>query len=281
MLFAMANARTASASVAVQLCVYLEGPVRYCGILILLVSVSEIAAAQTVPLPQPRPASPATTPAEAAKPPAPPLPSACFQRLTPSLAIASALSEVDGPGACGAEDAVRLEAIVLADKTRVAITPPAVVRCELAEALAYWVREDVEPAVRRLGPLRSVDNYASYECRGRNRVVGARLSEHGKANAIDMRSFRLASGQLIELTGVQTDKDLRERLKRSTCARFTTVLGPGSDGYHEDHVHVDLAERRGGYRICQWDVRDKDEKPAAGPDAVQVPLPRPRPFARS
>ena len=62
---------------------------------------------------------------------------------------------------------------------------------------------------------------------------------------------------------------------------FNFVLGPGSDGYHEDHVHVDLADRRSGYRVCQWDVRDKDEKPAPGPDAVQIPLPRPRPFARS
>ena len=278
----MGNARAAPSAVAVQLCVYLGiGHVRFCGILVLLVAASEIAAAQTVPLPPQRPALPATPPAEAAEPVAPPPPSACFQRLTPKLAIASAMSEVDGPGGCGAEDVVRLEAIVLADKSRVAVTPPAVVRCDLAEALAHWVRDDVVPAVRPLGPLRSVDNYASYDCRGRNRIAGAKLSEHGKANALDMRSFRLANGKLIGLTSVQVAKDLRESLKRSTCARFTTVLGPGSDGYHEDHVHVDLAERRSGYRICQWDVRETEEKPAPIPDAVQIPLPRPRPFARS
>jgi hypothetical protein len=34
------------------------------------------------------------------------------------------------------------------------------------------------------------------------------------------------------------------------------VLGPGSDGYHEDHIHLDLMERRGNYRICQWNVWD-------------------------
>ena len=34
------------------------------------------------------------------------------------------------------------------------------------------------------------------------------------------------------------------------------MLGPGSDWYHEDHVHLDLAERRSGYRICQWDIWD-------------------------
>jgi hypothetical protein len=250
---------------------------RYCGIIALLFAASEIAVAQTVPLPPSRPALPDAPPATAAEPPPP---SACFQRLTPALAVASALPGINGAGGCGAEDVVRLEAIVLADKTRVALSPPAVVRCNLAEALAHWVREDVAPTVRRLGSLQSIDNYASYECRGRNRVAGARLSEHGKANALDMRSFKLANGKLIALTSVEVDKELRESLKRSSCARFTTVLGPGSDGYHEDHVHVDLAQRRSGYRICHWDVRDADEKPAPNPDAVQVPLPRPRPFAR-
>ena len=49
---------------------------------------------------------------------------------------------------------------------------------------------------------------------------------------------------------------------------FTTVLGPASDGFHENHVHVDLAERRSGYRICQWAVRDASDL---------VPLPRERP----
>jgi len=49
---------------------------------------------------------------------------------------------------------------------------------------------------------------------------------------------------------------LRENVLRSACARFSTVLGPGSDGYHEDHIHLDLMERRNNYRICQWDVWD-------------------------
>jgi len=43
----------------------------------------------------------------------------------------------------------------------------------------------------------------------------------------------------------------------SACTRFSTVLGPGSDWYHEDHIHLDLMERRGNYRICQWDVWDQ------------------------
>ena len=49
---------------------------------------------------------------------------------------------------------------------------------------------------------------------------------------------------------------LRESVLHSVCARFTTVLGPGSDWYHEDHIHLDLMERRNNYRICQWNVWD-------------------------
>ena len=85
---------------------------------------------------------------------------------------------------------------------------------------------------------------------------GAKLSEHGKGNALDLRSFKLANGKVVGLTDPHIAKDVRERLRQSACTRFTTVLGPGSDGYHENHVHVDLAERRSGYRICQWDVRE-------------------------
>jgi hypothetical protein len=69
-------------------------------------------------------------------------------------------------------------------------------------------------------------------------------------------------------------------MRTSVCTRFATVLGPGSDGFHEDHIHVDLAERHSSYRICQWDVRDPP--PEAG-DALRsaasaIPFPRPRPL---
>jgi hypothetical protein len=247
-------------------------PVRGIGAIILLVAACDIALAEPVPLPRPRPA-PAMTAQPASEQAVPP--SACFVRLTSALAVASALPALTGSGECGADDAVRLDAVLLADKTQVVLTPPATLRCSFAEAIAHWVREEVAPAVRALGSaLKSIDNYASYDCRGRNRIVGARLSEHGKANALDMRSLRLANGKLVGLADPYVDKEFREGLKRRTCARFSTVLGPGSDGYHEDHIHVDLAERRPGYgHMCRWEVREPVESPAAH----AVPLPRPRP----
>jgi hypothetical protein len=101
-----------------------------------------------------------------------------------------------------------------------------------------------------------LDNFDSFECRGRNRVVGAPLSEHGRANALDVRGFKLADGRFIGLTDRTVSREARETVLHSVCTRFTTVLGPGSDGYHEDHIHLDLMERHNNYKICQWNVWD-------------------------
>jgi hypothetical protein len=250
-----------------------SAPMKRLLVFVLLALLCDVAGA--VPLPRPRPdQAPAAGPAPTREAEEPPPPSACRLRLTVEFAVAPSLPALAGSGECGVDDAVRLEAVVLRDKTRVVVTPPAIMRCTFAEAIVHWVREDVASSVRVFGaPLRSIDNFSSYECRGRNRIVGAKLSEHGKGNALDMRSFKLANGTVLELTDPQLSKDFRLDMRKAACGRFATVLGPGSDGYHEDHVHVDLAERSGGHRMCQWDVRDPGEEAAA--HAVPLPLPRP------
>jgi hypothetical protein len=229
------------------------------------------AVAATVPLPRPRPAEApaiaedakpeAAKPAEADKPaaeqPAPPPPSACRLALTEAIAIAPSIPAISGPGGCGGDDLVRLEAVVLPDKRQVAVKPAAILRCPMAAALADWIRSDMAPFATGLGTaLSDLDNFDSFECRGRNRVTGAKLSEHGRANALDVRALKFTNGQSLSLTDRTVAREQREAVLRSACARFTTVLGPGSDWYHEDHIHLDLAERRGGYRICQWNVYD-------------------------
>jgi hypothetical protein len=240
-----------------------------------LLALAAEAAAQGIPLPRPRPADapqtiplPPLRPAILPTPTEPPPPSACQIRL-PDIAAAEIIPPVIGTNGCGIDDAVKLSAVKTRDNGRIAIAPPATLRCSTAEAIAHWLRDDVAPIAATLGaPLASVTNFAAYECRGRNRVVGALISEHGKGNALDIRALTLANGKHYEPTDVAVSKDARERLKASACARFSTVLGPASDGYHENHVHVDLAERRSGYRICQWAVRDAAEL---------IPLPRERP----
>jgi hypothetical protein len=134
------------------------------------------------------------------------------------------------------------------------------------------VRDEVAPRIAQLGaPLRAVENFDSYECRSRNRIAGAKISEHAKGNAIDVRAFTLADGRRIVLTDEKADKPLRQALRDTACRRFTTVLGPG-DPYHSSHIHLDILERRNGYRICQWDVREPGPPPA---QPVPLPLPRP------
>lgn len=229
--------------------------------------------ASRVPLPKPRPAEapavesqePATTdkpaevetPAAQQRPPEPPPQSACRLALTDAIAIAPSVPDIKGPGACGGPDLVRLEAVILPDQTRVPLKPAGTMRCAMATAVADWIRTDMAPLAVGIGTkLAELDNFDSFDCRGRNRVVGAKLSEHGRANALDVRGLRLANGQSIALTERGTPRELREKVLYSVCSRFSTVLGPGSDGYHEDHIHLDLAERRGNYRICQWEVWD-------------------------
>jgi hypothetical protein len=247
-----------------------------------------LAAAEEVPLPRPRP--PVWTEprsfAEAAGPnfdaaEVSTEPTDCDRRLQGMAAIAP-IPRLIGPGACGGRDMVELDAVLMPDKSRIDIKPAPVLRCEMAESFAAWVRDETAPRVARLGSaLRSIENYDSYECRGRNRVSGAKLSEHAKGNAVDVRAVHLADGRRIEFTDMTVDKSLREDLRDSACHRFTTVLGPGADAYHESHIHLDIDERRQGYRICQWDVREPPPPPAAvasiqfRPENVPLPIPRP------
>lgn len=242
---------------------------------ILLATVVGNATAQTVPLPRARP-SPAPN---LAPPQQHAALSACRLRLTDEIAVAPSIPMLDGPGECAVADVVRLEAIVLEDGSRVAMAPPATLRCDMAEAIVRWVREDVAAAARGLSaPLRSIDNYASYHCRGRNNIAGALLSEHGKANALDIRSLKLTNGTVVGLTDPTVAREFRQNMRTSACARFSTVLGPGSDGYHEDHVHVDLQERaRGRYAMCRWDIHEPEQPVAATEVPLRVPLPQPRP----
>jgi len=235
--------------------------------LVLIVAASAEASAK-VPLPQPRPAeapaaenkssdekessSGALSQSEITKPAEL---SACRQALTDSIAIAPSIPPIRGPGGCGGEDLVRLEAIVLSPTQRVTVKPAAILRCTMAAAVADWVRTDIAPLAVSLGTTVSeLDNFNSFECRGRNRVKGAKLSEHGLANALDVRGLKFTDGKTLSLTDRAVPRETREKVLASVCARFTTVLGPGSDWYHEDHIHLDLAQRRNNFKLCQWGV---------------------------
>jgi hypothetical protein len=153
----------------------------------------------------------------------------------------------------------------------------------MAEVVAHWIRDDVASTLNAQGmSLRGIETLESFGCRSFNGINGAKLSEHGHANALDVRSLKLANGTVIELTNATVSKQLREQLRQTACTRFSTVLGNGADAYHESHVHIDLMQRTNNYKICQWNVLDATETAAlAKKKAAAVAPPAPAAIVRS
>lgn len=94
------------------------------------------------------------------------------------------------------------------------------------------------------GRLSELQIAAHYVCRSRNNKKGAKISEHGKGRAIDISAFVLTDGRVLTVSD-NYNRTLR-RIYKAACGIFRTTLGPGSDGYHEDHFHFDTSARSGG-----------------------------------
>lgn len=157
----------------------------------------------------------------------------------------------DDPRLCGTPHAVRIDRVA-----GVALTPTAIMNCELAVALAHWMEKSAKPrALELLGaPLVRVRNVSDYVCRTRNHKSGAPLSAHAKANALDIAYFTLADGEQIAVKAHWKEAANQDRkstfLKavwRDACGPFRTVLGPESDIFHADHFHFDGVKRNNPY----------------------------------
>lgn len=244
-------------------------------VLFLAATVAATLQASDVPLPRPRPAAP-ILPQVAVETPHGPA-TECDRRLA-DLAAFALRPSLQGPGQCGAEDLVSLTAVRLTDGKHVAVQPPATLRCEMAESLAAWVRDEVAPRLASTGGgLVVVQQDDAYECRLRNRAKSGKVSEHAHGLAFDLHSLVLADKSVLAPTDVNQPKGVRADLRESACRRFTTVLGPGEPA-HDDHIHLDILQRRGGYRICSWEVREPAAVASAAPAATgAVPLPPARP----
>lgn len=211
--------------------------------------------APPIPRPEPAPAPAGPPPAAATAPPRP---------LPDTAALAACRAGMDGlgivfkaappivEGDCGAPDPF----IVTGLAGGVTIVPAATVDCAVATALARWLAEDVQPAARAAygSEVTRIAIAGSYSCRGRDDVPGAKLSEHAFANAIDIAAVAVA-GRSIAVAGADgrsaIDSGFIATLRRSACTRFTTVLGPGSDAWHDDHLHLDMIRRGRSAHFCQ------------------------------
>ena len=220
----------------------------------------ELTPAPPVPTPPPRPDDLAPEPSPPETPAAAPDADAggqdsCRLALASGKMEAVAVPPVLGPGRCGIAAPLRLSGVILSDGRHVPVEPPALMRCGLGIVIADWARDDIAPAMEKSGErLTKILDADSYSCRGRNRIAGAKLSEHASGNAFDLRGLATASGRTYLVEKQSEFPGVTRELKRTACLRFTTVLGPGSDPFHSTHAHVDLAQRRGGYRMCQWEA---------------------------
>jgi hypothetical protein len=123
--------------------------------------------------------------------------------------------------------------------------------------LDRWLADSVQPAAMRWFGARVVEikQISAYSCRGMNGNSHAHISEHAFGNALDIAGFTLADGRHISVQdgwkGLPEEQGFLHDVQATACQQFTTVLAPGSNVYHYNHIHVDLMRRTSRPIICQ------------------------------
>jgi hypothetical protein len=185
---------------------------------------------------------------------------ACLGRLRAAEArFDIPIMPVAARAACTIEVPVRLKSLTTRARAVVEVHLPEepVVSCRFAEQLTAWLGHLVAPLIagRMSADLRAVRTGPGYECRNRNGATNGKLSAHAIGQAIDISGFELSNSKLIPVKpdGDEAMRDAVNSVRTAACGWFTTVLGPGSDAAHTDHLHVDIAMHGASdrYRICQ------------------------------
>lgn len=174
-----------------------------------------------------------------------------YVRESPFVTVRSALG---GPSVCGA---IRPFTVSATARGAISLQPPALLRCPMIPAVEHWMERIVMPAARYYlrADIVGLKVAASYSCRPMNHVHGARLSEHGHANALDVSAFVLDNGTTVTVKGgwwgSLAERNFLRAVHDGACSVFTTVLGPAYDANHRDHFHLDLARHNAEGRICK------------------------------
>ncbi|MBQ0821721.1 extensin family protein [Microvirga sp. HBU67558] len=235
------------------------------------VLMAQVAAAQPVPpLPPPRPVEP-PSPAPAPRPEPSPAPTAAAPPALPAAddclaglkAAGFEIEPAEPPQVsndlCRIETPVRLKAVPVPTKpeTAVRLANQPVLACRFAGPFGHWIGDLVAPLVAGIkgSDLKAVQTGPGFECRNRNRAATGKLSAHAQGLAIDIAGFELANGATLRIKpepDAAPDPALAA-LRTAACGWFTTILGPGSDEAHHDHLHVDIEQHGSSdrYRICQ------------------------------
>jgi hypothetical protein len=239
------------------------------GFLVLVAMATDTGSASSprpVPLPRPkppdlhapRPAAPDDGKGETPKEPA--RDEACLERLKAAgMAFEPSPQPAATNPACVIDTPVRLTAVAVASRPGSAVRLPdaPILACRFAERLGRFVGDLAAPLVagRLAVELKAVRTGPGYECRNRNRAATGHLSAHALGLAVDVETFELANGKTLPVKpdGDERGEAVVAAIRTAACGWFTTVLGPGSDAAHTDHMHVDIQTHGSSdrYRICQ------------------------------
>ncbi|KVK70520.1 hypothetical protein L905_10965 [Agrobacterium sp. TS43] len=200
-------------------------------------------------------AKPEEKPPEPVRPEDPAALQACLGALKEIGAEFKQLEPIrDAEQGCGIEAPVELSVVLPGIK----LEPSGTMRCETALALSRWTKEMMLPAAALALPEKKVTaiaNASTYICRNRNSAENGKISEHAKGNAVDISTIAFDKGEPLVMKPRGEDGTPEGAFQRTitaaACLFFRTVLSPGSDATHQDHLHLDVLERKGGYLYCR------------------------------
>jgi hypothetical protein len=125
--------------------------------------------------------------------------------------------------------------------------------CPLAAGWEIFRHNALQQAAKKHfnQPVTRVEHIGTFACR--NVYNRERLSEHARANAIDITAFVLADGTRVSVArdwgnNRQSQKAafLRD-IHQGACQAFNVVFGPDHNAAHANHFHFDM----GGFWACR------------------------------
>jgi hypothetical protein len=179
----------------------------------------------------------------------------CIKALTDAGVTFTEKPRMDDGDGCGIDKPVEVSKIL----PGIALQPSGTLRCQAALELSQWVKTVVIPAADQAmpekGKLTAINQASTYICRKRNSLSEGKISEHARGNAIDIAALTFEKGKVPMTIAPEKEPTMNGAFQRtlnaSACLYFTTVLAPGSDETHQDHMHLDLIKRTNDARYCR------------------------------
>lgn len=182
--------------------------------------------------------------------------SGCLVALSKLGTSFAPVSQPSNSVACQIQTPVQLHSI--ASKVgSVKLPDKPTLNCAFALKFSTWIDQRVQGLAQNEAgsSIIAMGTGPGFDCRGRNGDISAKMSEHAIGDAVDIVYMTLANNEQIlvkdALNPQSTSFAFLRDVRAAACLDFATVLGPGANAAHVAHFHIDLEQRRGGYRICE------------------------------